>query len=210
MEQYEKIIHKTWEDSSFKSRFMENPKAVLAEMGQPLTEDVTLEVHDNSTDIMHFVLLDKTQARSVNLEADPILGKITRRALEDEAFKKKLIAEPKATIREILGVEPQGNICVHANTENHIHLVLPANPNITGDLSDADLAVVSGGKGGSTRNALTCGTMDAFFSGLEVTFGVGTYGAGGFIGALSVALGPLLTGGHAFADAASSMSYTKP
>ena len=207
MEQYESIIQKTWEDEGFKQRFMNNPKSVLSEMGHEVGDNMTFEVHDNSLDTLHFVLLDKTQAVGLNLDADPIIGKITKRALEDDDYKTRLLNDSKAAIREVLGIEPQGNIVIHANQPNHVHLVLPANPNSSGDLSDADLAVVAGGKNGENRNWLLCNSMKAVFQGLDASFGIGAYGADGFLGALNKVLSPLITGGVAFSDAASGMDY---
>ena len=56
-------------------------------------------------------------------------GLITR-AWEDEAFKRELLANPKATIEKALGVAfPEDiEIYVHEQTPTEVHLVLPMPP----------------------------------------------------------------------------------
>ena len=58
------------------------------------------------------------------------LQDLIARAWEDEAFKQALLAEPKATIEQALGVAlpPELRIYVHEQTATEVHLVLPMPP----------------------------------------------------------------------------------
>ena len=52
---------------------------------------------------------------------------IVERAVEDAAFRARLIDDPKATIEEVLGIAvPEAMIvAVHEDGPTHTHLVLP-------------------------------------------------------------------------------------
>jgi hypothetical protein len=70
-------------------------------------------------------------------------AKIIARAWRDPAFKAKLIADPKATLKEAGMTIPAGvTLKVVENTAAHVHFVLPPKP--TGELSDASLDKVVG------------------------------------------------------------------
>lgn len=203
MQKYEEIIQQSWTNEEFKSRFINDPKSVFSEMGQEIDDNITIEVHDDSLDTMHFVLLDKSQVADVPMDENSVVGKVMARAHSDESYKTRLLNEPKSAVQEILGVEPQVNIAVHANTQSHIHLVLPANPEISGELSDSDLVMVAGGKTSEEINTMVC-------SGMEKVFTVGANAlekvtVGGFLGTLAILAGPLMVGGASFSNAASTI-----
>jgi hypothetical protein len=70
--------------------------------------------------------------------------KVITRAWSDPAYKAKLMADPHGALAEVGLQAPIGlNIKVVENTDNLLHLVLPAPP--TGEISDASLAQVSAG-----------------------------------------------------------------
>lgn len=71
------------------------------------------------------------------------IGDIIVRALQDEAFRQQLIADPKAALKAA-GVDVSENITlkVVADTESVRHIVLPA---VSGELTDAELDEVAGG-----------------------------------------------------------------
>jgi hypothetical protein len=71
-------------------------------------------------------------------------SQIVARAWQEESFKKRLLAEPLAVLKEC-GVEvPPGiQLRLVEDTNEILHLTLPAKP--PGELSDADLAAVAGG-----------------------------------------------------------------
>jgi hypothetical protein len=70
---------------------------------------------------------------------------IVAKAWADETFKNRLLSNPSAVFQEV-GLEvPQGlQVRVVENTDQILHFTLPAKPR-EGELSDAELAGVSGG-----------------------------------------------------------------
>lgn len=81
-----------------------------------------------------------------DLEAD-----IVSDAVKDEAFRKELISNPKATIEKKLQGELPGNLKVTVLEESadQMYLVVPVNEEVppSGELSDKQLEAVSGGWG---------------------------------------------------------------
>jgi hypothetical protein len=58
------------------------------------------------------------------------LSEVVQRAWRDEAFKRRLLAAPRATLEAALGVTlPAGlSIYIHEQTPTDLHLVLPMPP----------------------------------------------------------------------------------
>jgi len=74
--------------------------------------------------------------------------KIIVKAWENEEFRTRFLAEPKAMFEERLGVKlPERlTITAHAEDAEHLHLVIPAKPAVDMDeLSDEDLERIAGG-----------------------------------------------------------------
>jgi len=77
-------------------------------------------------------------------QEDP-LQKIITKCWEDEAFKARLLADPAATLAAEGMQVPEGiTVNVAVDTEDVRTLVIPLPP--TGELSDAALDTVDGGK----------------------------------------------------------------
>ncbi len=68
------------------------------------------------------------------------------RLASDPDFRANLIAEPRVTVSQLVGVAlPDAvQVQVHEETLTHIHLVIPAQ-STPGQLSDSDLELVAGG-----------------------------------------------------------------
>src|SRR6185503_3944309 len=73
------------------------------------------------------------------------LGQIVAKAWSDESFKKRLLADPTATLKAE-GVDVPAGVEVRAveNTDKLFHFVLPPKPK--GELSAEDLDKVAGGE----------------------------------------------------------------
>ncbi|MGK5091104.1 NHLP leader peptide family RiPP precursor [Deltaproteobacteria bacterium TL4] len=147
MQNYETIIQRVWEDHSFKSEFINNPKSILKDLGYKIADSIKIIVHEDSSDEMNFVLLEQSQAELTNFSDDPVVGKVMSKAYTDAEFKGRLLSNPIAAVEEVLGIKPPPHIVIYENTKTEIHMVLPQNPETQVELSDADLALVAGGKG---------------------------------------------------------------
>ena len=71
---------------------------------------------------------------------------ISDRLATDPSFADALVADPRAAISELFGVElPAGLVIdVHKESLAHLHIVIPF-MNTTGEIADDDLDLVAGG-----------------------------------------------------------------
>ncbi len=90
--------------------------------------------------------------------------RIIQRSLEDDAFRQRLLEDPKAAVEQELGARLPEEVRVVTVEESAdtIYLVLPSTPMAGAEgveLSDQDLESVAGGAdtSGGPWGALTCG-----------------------------------------------------
>jgi hypothetical protein len=87
--------------------------------------------------------------------------RLIQRSLEDEAFRQRLLAEPKAAIEQELGSRLPESIEVRVveETADTIYLVLPSRSADAqgGELSDQELDAVAGGMPACGDTASTVG-----------------------------------------------------
>lgn len=87
---------------------------------------------------------------------------VVRRSMEDDSFRRALVADPRAAIEQAFGTElPEGGeIRVVEETADVVYLVLPPRSAVgpSGELSDSDLEAVAGGDGGSWPPKFTAAT----------------------------------------------------
>jgi hypothetical protein len=74
-------------------------------------------------------------------------ARLLGRAMTDELFRQQLLADPKAAIREALGITLPDSLEVQVmeETASRLCLVLPARPRAAGALSEEQLSAVAGG-----------------------------------------------------------------
>jgi Nitrile hydratase, alpha chain len=86
--------------------------------------------------------------------------RLIERSLEDEDFRQRLLAEPRAVIEQELGSRLPESVEVRVVEESAdtIYLVLPSASRVGqgGELSDQELEDVSGGKSAVSYCAGTC------------------------------------------------------
>jgi hypothetical protein len=80
---------------------------------------------------------------------------VIEQCAQDPNFKARLLADPRAVIGELIGVEvPESvTITIHEESLTDIHLVLA---NDSSALSEEDLELVSGGWNGGACQACGC------------------------------------------------------
>ncbi|RVQ13203.1 NHLP leader peptide family RiPP precursor [Sinorhizobium meliloti] len=117
------------------------------------------------------------------------IGNAIARSWTDEAFKKQLMTDPHAALREVGVTVPEGiKLMVVENTADTQYLVLPAPPAHPGDVSMDELArwMRSGDTSGTYNAAMgtynaAAGTYSAAagtYSAAAGTYSAGTYDAG--------------------------------
>ncbi len=74
-------------------------------------------------------------------------AQVIARAWSDADFKAQLLNDPKTVLASYgIDLPPGLNLKIVENTTDTMHIVLPATPSQAGDLSDADLQNLAGGK----------------------------------------------------------------
>jgi hypothetical protein len=73
-----------------------------------------------------------------------VYEKVVARAWSDPTFKAQLLADPSAALIAVGAPPPGVRVKVVENTDQLVHLVLPARPSET-ELSDADIETVVAG-----------------------------------------------------------------
>ncbi len=96
---------------------------------------------------------------------------VLEKAMKDSDFRRKLIADPKATLEKEFKVKLPAGVAVqvHEDSDRVRHLVLPGAMKGGVELTDDQLATAAGGlrrSGGSTCPCCTCGvsTHQTIFS----------------------------------------------
>ena len=86
------------------------------------------------------------------------MGQLIAKCWADDGFKRKLLADPAATLKA-QGVALPAGVSIKAleNTDKVFHLVIPAKPT---DLSDEDLDKVAGGMTSSSNICFQCRCLD--------------------------------------------------
>ena len=79
---------------------------------------------------------------------------------KDDALKQRFLSDPHAVLADHGMDVPEGmNVNVVENTDNTVHVTLPAAPEGHGELSDDELANAAGGSGNTNMCHNTCGIM---------------------------------------------------
>ncbi len=145
---YEALLERLWDDEDFKKRFIAGPKTILAEVGVRVVDSsLEFEVHEDKPNLQNYILPRKEQLERYNLAGqNPTIAQVIQQSLADNAFKTRLLQNPKAGIKEATGedVPDALTICFHEDTPTIKHLVIPLHPT-NAELSDSQLEVVAGG-----------------------------------------------------------------
>ncbi len=81
-----------------------------------------------------------------------IEAQIIAKAWKDEAYKQKLLSNPKAVLEQEFNIQFPAEIKVEVKEENRtsLYFILPIRPEIAGqEISDKQLAAIAGGASGA-------------------------------------------------------------
>ncbi|KAB8315415.1 NHLP leader peptide family natural product precursor [Tolypothrix campylonemoides VB511288] len=144
---YKLLLERLWSDEQFKNCFIANPKPILCEFGVTVPEYLkTIEVFEDKPNVRNYILPIKEQLERYAKEQNLIIAQVIRHALADDAFKAKLLQNPKAGIKEATGEDlPEDlTICFYQDTLTVRHLVIPMNPD-NEQLNCSQLEMIAGG-----------------------------------------------------------------
>ena len=139
-------------DVAFRNAFMANPRTVLEKEFPELqlAADAKIFLHENTAQEMHVILLPTEQVVFGDQLEDSV-ERLLDKAIENDNFKKLLIADPKGTLANELPdffVPDNFRMYFHENKPNEIHLLVPALQLADEELSEAELDAVVGGSRG--------------------------------------------------------------
>lgn len=136
-------------EQNFRNEFLKDPKTALEKNFAGATLPKNVEVHQNSVKEMHIILLPAEKV-VYNDALETKVEEVLDKALVDASFKKMLMADPKGTLTKELPdfyIPGDFKVYFHENTEDTMHLVVPALANESEELSEAELDSVAGGGG---------------------------------------------------------------
>jgi hypothetical protein len=151
-------------DNAFRQRLVSQPKQVLGEyLGAPIPANVKVLSHENTASVVNVVI---DPSRFAELDALPNkggkLGQAVKRAYQDPTYRHQLESNPHDTVKELTGIDmpPGMHLAVYENTPTSIHLIVPPQYDPSGELSDAQLEMVAGGRSSRTQSTVnTIGTV---------------------------------------------------
>ena len=130
------VVARAWVDPAFRARLLADGSAACAEMGFDVGP-MRLIVVENTTDVHNVVVCTLCSCYPRNL-----LG-LPPDWYKSRAYRSRTVREPRKVLSEF-GLElPAGvTLRVHDSTADMRYLVVPARPEGTADLSEAELAAL--------------------------------------------------------------------
>src|SRR6056297_1521138 len=137
------VVARAWVDPAFKARLLQDAAAASREMGFDLGPLHLIAV-ENTKEIHNLIVCTLCSCYPRNLLGLPPDWYKTR------AYRSRAVREPRAVLEEFgISISNKTKICVHDSTADMRYIVLPARPEGTEGLSEADLAALGAlGAGG--------------------------------------------------------------
>ena len=155
--QIAKIIAKSWVDDDFRVALIADPVGVITGFGVRLTEGMTLEILQDTDQLVFIVLPAPPWVIPTHLTMFPYLdddanelqrtmGDIASRSWIDDAFKSRLKSNPRQCLAEE-GAKPDADTAMELreNTANRMYLSLPVKPDLS-DLSETEIEALAESK----------------------------------------------------------------
>ena len=130
------VVARAWTDPAFKSRLLENAAEASREMGFDIGP-LNLIAVENTRDVHNLIVCTLCSCYPRNLLGLPPDWYKTR------AYRSRAVIEPRKLLREF-GVDLPASVTVrvHDSTADMRYIVLPARPEGTKHMSEADLAAL--------------------------------------------------------------------
>ena len=143
------VVGRASTDAAFKAELLKDPRNALVRAGVPVPQGVSVRAFANDARTFHAALPTPQNKEMLEFvrKASPLAAKVYERAWSDAAFKQRLLSQPRQAFIEATGVTPPASLTLvaHEDTPQLLNVVLPHTP-ASGELSDADLEQVAGGK----------------------------------------------------------------
>jgi nitrile hydratase len=133
-----RIVARAWLDPEFKERLIATGRAAVRELDIPPGKLGKLGVAENTAGVHNIVVCTLCSCYPHDLLGNPPWWYRT------DEYKQRIVAEPRATIRDMFGLEmPDGvQVRVHDSTSDVRWMVLPQRPAGTEDLTEDELAAL--------------------------------------------------------------------
>jgi nitrile hydratase len=133
-----RIVARAWVDEGFKQRLIETGRAAVRELDIPPGRLGRLGVAENTTEVHNIVVCTLCSCYPHDLLGNPPWWYRT------DEYKQRIVAEPRATIRDMFGLDlPEGvRVRVHDSTSDVRWMVLPRRPEGTEGLDEEALAAL--------------------------------------------------------------------
>lgn len=144
--QLAQVMDKASADAAYKQRLLSQPAAVQKEAGLEPPAGVDVRVVADTDRLVHYILPLPPPGGAIAENQPANVKALVSKAWSDEAFKKRLLAQPSAVVKEAGIQVPAGvDLRVVEDTDRLVHLILPSTPSAEGELSDMDLEHVAEG-----------------------------------------------------------------
>jgi hypothetical protein len=177
--QLKTITDKALNDAKFRALAKKDGRAALESAGVKVPAGTAVHVFENTPAALHVVLPAKVDLKGSPV--DPQVLKVFEKAWADASFKKQLLSSPAEAIKAATGAQIPKNlkITAHEDGKDSFNFVLPYVAPASGELSDADLEMVAGGKGAqATQVAVACGAIAGNVAMVGAVSSVATGGIG--------------------------------
>ncbi|MBI4608395.1 MAG: nitrile hydratase subunit alpha [Candidatus Rokubacteria bacterium] len=131
-----RIVARAWVDPEFKARLIAKGRDAVRELHIPPGRLGKLGVVENTESVHNVVVCTLCSCYPHDLLGD------TPWWYKHDSYKKRIIVDPRGTLKEMFGLElpPGMEVSVHDSTSDVRYMVLPRRPAGTQGMSEEDLA----------------------------------------------------------------------
>ncbi len=131
-----RIVARAWVDEDFKRRLLQEGRPAVRELDIPPGRLGRLGVAENTGDVHHVVVCTLCSCYPHDLLGNPPWW------YRSDEYKERIVADPRATLREMFGLELPGDVTVkvHDSTSDVRWMVLPRRPAGTDGMTEEELA----------------------------------------------------------------------